>query len=39
MASHDYDLVIIGAVVPGPATEGLTTYEVEETAGEVRVRA
>jgi 3-phenylpropionate/trans-cinnamate dioxygenase ferredoxin component len=28
-----------GAVVNGPATEALTTYEVEEADGEVRVRA
>jgi len=28
-----------GAVVKGPATEPLTTYEVEEADGEVRVRA
>jgi 3-phenylpropionate/trans-cinnamate dioxygenase ferredoxin component len=28
-----------GAVVRGPATEALATYEVEEADGEVRVRA
>jgi len=28
-----------GAVVNGPATEALKTYEVQETDGEVRIRA
>ena len=31
--------VTTGAVVLGPATEALTTHEVEESDGEVRVRA
>ena len=31
--------IVTGAVVDGPATEALATYEVDEVAGSIQIRA